>query len=128
MFFDPSATYVQLKAGGGAEPLPGGEAFWSRPEAEIDRLGQDWLVTEFECAEDWAHWEMHPEADEFVYLLSGAAVMRLELPQEGVREVPLEGRAAVIVPRGVWHSARVSAPSRMLFVTRGRGTLHRPAA
>lgn len=127
MFFDPSATYIQLKAGGSAEKLPGGDAFWSRPEADLDRLGQDWLITEFECAEDWPHWEMHPEADEFVYLLSGAAIMRLELP-DGMREVPLDGRAALIVPRGVWHIARVSVPSRMLFVTRGRGTLHRPAA
>lgn len=126
MFFDPSETYVHLTAGGAAEALPGGEAFWSRPEPELDRLGQGWLVTEFECSSDWSNWEMHPEGDEFVYLLSGAAVLLLEHP-DGLREVPLQGRAAVVVPRGVWHTAKVSRPARMLFVTLGQGTQHRPA-
>jgi oxalate decarboxylase/phosphoglucose isomerase-like protein (cupin superfamily) len=69
---------------------------------------------------------MHPEADEFVYLLSGAAVLLLQQPT-GLQEVPLLGRAAVVVPRGTWHTAKVSQPSRMLFVTMGRGTQHRPA-
>jgi hypothetical protein len=31
-------------------------------------------------------------------------------------------RGAVVVPRGVWHTARVHAPSRMLHVTLGAGT------
>ena len=69
---------------------------------------------------------MHPDADEFVYLLSGAATMVFD-EAGGPREVPLDGRAAVVVPRGVWHTAKVVAPSRMLFVTRGRGTQHRPS-
>ena len=69
---------------------------------------------------------MHPEADEVVYLVSGAAVMLLEQPG-GVQEVPLSGRAAVVVPKGTWHTAKVSEPCRMLFITMGRGTRHRPA-
>jgi len=124
--FDPAETYVHLTAAGSAEPVPGGERFWSLPEAELDRFDGGWLITEFECASDWPNWEMHPDADEFVYLLSGAAVLLLEEPG-GVREVPLFGRAAVVVPRGIWHTAKVSEPSRMLFVTRGRGTEHRAA-
>jgi hypothetical protein len=28
----------------------------------------------------------------------------------------------------VWHTARILAPSRMLFVTLGRGTEHRPVS
>ena len=127
MSFDPAETYVHLTAAGSAQPIPGGERFWSLPEAELDRFDGGWLITEFECASDWTNWEMHPEGDEFVYLLSGEAVLMLEQPV-GVSKVPLSGRAAVVVPRGVWHTARVSRPSRMLFVTRGRGTQHRPAA
>ena len=124
MFFDPSETYAHLSPGGSAELVPGGERFWSMPESELDRYGDGWLVTEFECSADWSNWEMHPAADEFVYLLSGKAVLVLELPA-GLREVPLSGRAAVIVPKGIWHTAKVRQPSRMLFVTRGRGTQHR---
>jgi mannose-6-phosphate isomerase-like protein (cupin superfamily) len=96
------------------------------PAPELDRFGGGWLITEFECAADWTNWEMHPDGEEFVYLLSGEAVLVLEQPA-GVSKVPLSGRAAVVVPRGVWHTAKVSRPSRMLFVTRGRGTQHRPA-
>jgi mannose-6-phosphate isomerase-like protein (cupin superfamily) len=124
--FDPAETYVHLTPAGSAEPVPGGERFWSLPEPELDRFGAGWLITEFECASNWPNWEMHPEADEFVYLLSGAAVLLLEEPG-GLREVPLRGRAAVVVPKGVWHTAKVSEPSRMLFVTMGRGTTHRAA-
>lgn len=126
MHFDPSETYVHLTASGSAEQLPGGERFWSMPQPGLDRFGHGWLVTEFECSSDWPNWEMHPEADEFVYLLSGAAVLLLQQPA-GLREVTLRGRAAVVVPRGLWHTARVSQPSRMLFVTMGRGTQHRAA-
>jgi mannose-6-phosphate isomerase-like protein (cupin superfamily) len=126
MMIDPSHTYVHLAADGAATSLPGGEAFWSLPDAQLDRHGQSWLISEFECASDWPSWEMHPHADEFVYLLSGTANMLLELP-DGVQSVALHGRGAVVVPRGVWHTAKVSAPSRMLFVTMGAGTQHRPA-
>jgi len=127
MPFDPSETYVCLTPGGVAEQLPGGERFWSLPDAEIDRLSHGWLITEFEFSSDWSKWEMHPEAEEFVYLLSGAAVLLLEQPG-GIQEVSLPGRAAVVVPKGIWHTAKVSQPSRMLFVTMGRGTQHRRAA
>lgn len=126
MFFDPSETYVHLTPDGSAERLPGGERFWSMPEPELDRFSHDWLISEFECSSDWSNWEMHPEGEEFVYLLSGEAVLLLEQPA-GLKEVSLSSRAAVVVPRGVWHTAKVSQPSRMLFVTVGHGTQHRPA-
>jgi len=124
--FDPSKTYVHFTTRGSAELLPGGDGFWSMPERELDRVASGWLVTEFECTSDWSNWEVHPEADEFVYLLSGAVVLLLQEP-DGVREVSLSGRAAVVVPRGVWHTARVTEPSRMFFLTRGSGTQHRAA-
>jgi mannose-6-phosphate isomerase-like protein (cupin superfamily) len=126
LFFDPSETYVHLTASGAAERLPGGERFWSMSESELSRFGHGWLITEFEFSADWSNWEMHPEAEEFVYLLSGAATL---LPEQsaGVQSVPLSGRAAVVVPKGTWHTVKVNEPSRMLFVTMGRGTRHRAA-
>jgi len=53
-------------------------------------------------------------------------VLLMEQPG-GLREVPLSQRAATVIPKGVWHTAKVSEPSRMLFVTMGRGTRHRAA-
>lgn len=123
---DPAETYVHLAADGSARSVAGGDAFWSQPTAELDRFGDGWLVSEFEFASSWSSWEMHPDADELVYLLSGEVTMLLERPG-GIEEVALRDRAAVVVPRGTWHTAKVARPSRMLFVTRGRGTEHRPA-
>ena len=97
---DPSQAYVLLAADGSATTLSGGEAFWSRPESELDRIGQGWLVSEFECGEDWPNWEMHPNADEFVYLLAGSATFLMQQAGE-VTRIPLQARAAVVVPRGM---------------------------
>ncbi|TWI67367.1 Cupin domain-containing protein [Pseudoduganella lurida] len=126
MSLNPQQTYVHLADSGAARELPGGDAFWRLPEAEMDSCGSGWLVTEFAFTADWPNWEMHPHADEFVYLLSGAMELHLE-EATGLRKVALEGSGAVVVPRGVWHTGKVLAPSRMLHVTRGEGTQQRPA-
>ena len=124
MHFDPSETYVHLAAGGGAQQLPGGEPFWALPGPELDRFGQGWLITEFVCASDWPNWEMHPHADEFVYLLSGLADFLIEI-DDAVQNIHMKAGEAVLVPKGRWHTAKVFAPSRMLFMTRGEGTQHK---
>jgi mannose-6-phosphate isomerase-like protein (cupin superfamily) len=124
---DPSQTYVLLANDGAATQLPGGDAFWSQPGAELDHIGRAWLVSEFECSSDWPNWEMHPHADEFVYLLEGDVLMLLQ-GEAGLSSIRLSGRAATLVPKGVWHTAKVAAPSRMLFVTLGAGTEHRAVA
>ena len=98
MALNPRHTYVSLANDGTAEEIPG-DAFWQLPAADIEQHGQGWLISEFAFTEDWPTWEMHPH-----------------------------GAGAVVVPRGVWHTARVLAPSRMLHVTRGAGTETRPAS
>lgn len=125
MPLNPEDTYVHLAGDGMARTTPGGAAFWSLPPDQMSAFDQGWLVSEFVCAEDWSSWEMHPQGDEFVYLLSGDVELVLELPT-GATAVRITGRGAQVVPRGVWHTAKVFAPSRMLFVTRGDGTQHRP--
>lgn len=127
MPLNPQLRYVHLAQDGSAHQLPGGEAFWRLPEAEMARYGQGWLISEFEFTADWPNWEMHPEADEFVYLLAGAVEMLLEQRDGSVSRLALSGSAAVLVPRGLWHTAKLlSGPARMLHVTRGAGTQHRP--
>lgn len=121
MQVDPQTTYVLLGAGGRAEALEGGAAFWAAPGV----ADGNWLFAEFAFDADWASWEMHPLGDEIVYLLDGEVTLLLEL-DGGVREVLLKDRSAVVVPRGVWHTAKVHAPSRMLHITCGEGTQHRP--
>ncbi|MGH8855532.1 MAG: cupin domain-containing protein [Telluria sp.] len=124
MILDPQQTYVHLAPDGKAQALPG-DSFWQLPDAAMDELGQDWIISEFAFTQDWPNWEMHPQGDEFVYLLSGAVDLLLE--RDGaVETIALDGAGAVLVPRGVWHTAKLRAPSRMLHVTRGAGTAHRP--
>ena len=126
MVFDPQASYVHLRASGVASELPGGAAFWSLPEEDMAAIGKDWLISEYEFTTDWPTWEMHPHGDEFVYLLAGSVELLLE-ESTGVKSLALRGTGAVIVPRGIWHTAKVHAPSRMLHVTLGAGTETRPA-
>ena len=61
-------------------------------------------------------------------LLTGAADLVLEL-DGAERAVPLRRPGEhVLIPRGVWHTARVSTPCSMLFITPGRGTENRPVS
>ncbi|HEV2611897.1 MAG TPA: cupin domain-containing protein [Noviherbaspirillum sp.] len=124
MSINPETTYVHLGTDGSATEVEGGERFWSLPPDMINRFAQGWLISEYVFDEDWRNWEMHPHGDEFVYLLSGEAEMLLE-EEAGIRNILLRNRGAVLVPKGVWHTARVRTPCRMLHITRGEGTQHR---
>jgi mannose-6-phosphate isomerase-like protein (cupin superfamily) len=69
--------------------------------------------------------EMHPDADELLYLVSGRVRVRLEL-DDGDREVELRAEQALVVPRGVWHRIFIEEPGRLIHVTPGPGGDHRP--
>jgi quercetin dioxygenase-like cupin family protein len=85
------------------------------------------LVSSFEHDADWPSWEIHPAGDEIVVLLSGAAEFVLET-EDGEKTVQLAKPGDyVIVPKGTWHTARVSTPTRALFITPGAGTQNRDA-
>jgi mannose-6-phosphate isomerase-like protein (cupin superfamily) len=69
--------------------------------------------------------EMHPDADELLYLLSGRIRVRLELA-DGVREVEVEAGQSVVVPRCIWHQIYVDEPGQLLNITPGPGGQARP--
>jgi mannose-6-phosphate isomerase-like protein (cupin superfamily) len=123
--FFPSQTYAYLGTDGQSTAVPGGDQFWSLPPDAIQRYGRGWLISEYEFIEDWKTWEMHPHADEFVYLLSGELDMHLDGPN-GVQILAMKDSGAVLVPKGIWHTAKVKRPCRMLHVTMGEGTEIRP--
>jgi oxalate decarboxylase/phosphoglucose isomerase-like protein (cupin superfamily) len=69
---------------------------------------------------------MHPAGDEFVCLLSGQVEFILEQDSGETKvQMSIPGEF-VIVPQGIWHTAKVQTPSSMLFVTPGEGTQNRP--
>jgi len=69
--------------------------------------------------------EMHPDADEFLYLVSGRIRVRLEL-DGGNREAVVLAGQALAVPRGTWHLIVVDEPGQLINVTPGPGGQSRP--
>jgi mannose-6-phosphate isomerase-like protein (cupin superfamily) len=69
--------------------------------------------------------EMHPDADELLYLVSGRIRVRFELA-EGDRDTEVGPGQAVIVPRGVWHRIFIEKPGQLIHITPGPGGQHRP--
>jgi mannose-6-phosphate isomerase-like protein (cupin superfamily) len=121
---DLARTYVHLRPGGAAEPIAVGPDFWATLG---DRFDDGWLITRFTSTEDWPHWEMHPEGDELLVMLSGRVDLQLD---DGERRwtVSLHPGQTWLNRRGTWHRAIVHDPADMLFITAGKGTRHRPVS
>lgn len=120
-------SYLHVQDGGKTEQITVTEQFWSdvvngaRPE-----LDQGRLMSAFSFSANWPSWERHPAGEELVMLLSGSAVLLLE-EANGERALLLDTVGSyVLVPQGVWHTARTTQPTTLLFLTPGAGTEHRP--
>jgi hypothetical protein len=118
--------YARLRADGSAESIALDASFWQ--DLAVGKFGDfrnEYLVATQSFSQNWPVWEMHPLGDEIVVLISGSLDFILE-KKSGNKILPLrEAGAWALVPRGVWHTARVNAPSIMLFITAGEGTQHR---
>jgi mannose-6-phosphate isomerase-like protein (cupin superfamily) len=123
------STYLRLRNDVSIEPLDVDATFWQKiMTGQLGTFHEEYLVTSHTLDADWTHWEMHPKGDEIVCLLEGHVTFVFE-GEDGHRAVELtESGAFAIVPRGTWHTAKVHAPSHMLFITAGEGTQHRDAA
>ena len=120
--FSPSSTFVQLDPDGGVTTIRVDKAFWAslRGRRIAGRLAG--LVSMYR---DFS-WEMHPDGDELLCLVTGAIAVVLERDgAESTAEVSA-GRAFV-VPRGVWHRVLVREPGKLMFCTPGPRTEHRAA-
>lgn len=124
--FNFSSTFMRLRSDASVEALPVDATFWQRiTDGQLGDFRNEYLVTMHAFDSDWPMWEMHPNGDEIVCLLSGAAIFILELEGEKKRTELTESGSYVIVPKGAWHTVNASAPCSMLFITAGEGTQHR---
>ncbi|MCC6203314.1 MAG: cupin domain-containing protein [Gammaproteobacteria bacterium] len=130
---DLAQNYLLLQPEGSANLLPGGRDFWTQlmsghpPNPDIQMLlasEHGRLLSVLIMEADWANWEMHPAGDEILFMLDGQATFLLELA-DGVREIELVPGRALVMPRGVWHTAKVRRPARLLAITAGHGSQHR---
>ena len=126
---DLASTYLRLRPDASIEPLVVDAGFW--PKIATGLLGDfhnEYLVTLHSYTDQWPQWEMHPNGDEVVCLLSGSIDFILEEGAEQ-RTVSLRGAGQfVLVSRGTWHTAAIIEPSTLLFITAGEGTQHRAAS
>lgn len=124
-----ASTYLRLRPDCSVEKLPVDATFWPRLMAgELGDFHHEYLVTCFRSDANWPNWEMHPQGDEVVVLLSGSITLVLELADGSHSQVELrEAGSFLLVPRGTWHTAKVAGTATLLFITPGEGTRHRPA-
>jgi len=122
------STFLRLRPDSSIEKLPVDASFWPRlMDGKLGDFHHEYLVTCSTGGSDWQSWEIHPNGDEIVMLISGRATMILET-DAGHVPVELEGPGSfAFVPRGTWHTAKLHAESVMLFITAGEGTRGRPA-
>jgi mannose-6-phosphate isomerase-like protein (cupin superfamily) len=122
---DLSRTYLCLAPSGAVTSIPVTPDFWPTIQTRAE-LGEGRLVAEFPCKADWNHWEMHPHGEEVLVLLSGEVTFILDEGGGAEGRVRLTAGRACVIPRGTWHRAEVHEPGRLVGVTYGRGTEHRP--
>lgn len=120
--------HLGLGASAEAEPEFTGELAWY--EGYVDRHATDGaegrLVAMHSFAEDWDSWEVHPNGAEVVLCLDGAITVHQEHADGSTGTVELTTGQYAINPPGTWHTADVADSARVLFITPGLGTEHRP--
>ena len=124
--FSLDSTFLRLRSDASVEPLTVDGTFWGRLSGgQLGDFHNEYLVSSHTADSDWKVWEMHPNGDEVVCLLSGRITFVLDQGDaEAVVELTESG-SFFVVPKGTWHTARVPERATMLFITAGEGTQHR---
>ncbi len=86
------------------------------------------LVSQFDFAESWAMWEVHPNGAELVICTAGEITLHQEQADGAIESVTLAPGDYAINPPGTWHTADVppGVTATAIFITPGAGTEHRP--
>ena len=122
---DIQSSFVVVNKSLLADVVAVADIIWADLDARYGGFAGHSLIASFSFDKDWPTWEIHAEGDEFVCLLCGDADMILDA-DDGEQRVRLNTPGSfVIVPKGTWHTAKVHAPTTMLFVTPGQGTENR---
>ncbi|HEY9625635.1 MAG TPA: hypothetical protein V6C78_35270 [Crinalium sp.] len=122
---DITSTFIVLDETGNAIPIAVSDRFYSDLEQQFGDFKGKRLISHYVFEQDWDCWEMHPAGEEFVCLLSGQIDFILE-QDGGEKTISLNSLGRyLLVPRGVWHTAKVHTSSSVLFITPGEGTQNR---
>jgi mannose-6-phosphate isomerase-like protein (cupin superfamily) len=120
----PDRTYVHLGVDETVTTLDVTPEFWAGIDARTE-LHTGRLITSFEMSSDWDSWEMHPAGDEVILVTTGEVRFRLDDGNE-VSQLHVAAPHYVVVPTGTWHTADALGTARLVVITWGEGTQHRP--
>ncbi|MEO1393284.1 MAG: cupin domain-containing protein [Cyanobacteria bacterium J06634_5] len=70
-------------------------------------------------------WEMHPDTDEFFYILEGTFEITLLTGESPKHHIAPAG-TALVVPKGIWHKPAAPNGAKFIYHTPGQ-TLHSEA-
>lgn len=119
------SEFVVLSPGKKATIEPANASLYQRIDKTYNGFKGHELISCYEFESDWSNWEIHPNGDEVVVLLSGEVTFILKETQ-GEKSITLNEQGQfLIVPQGVWHSAKTNVKSKVLFITPGEGTVHK---
>lgn len=122
--YDLQTTSVVLGPDGTATAKAHSPDFYAELDREFAGFAGHALISRHAFGEAWGGWERHPMGDEVITLISGDVDFVL-WTDDGEKAVRVnEPGSCIVVPRGVWHTARPRAFTVMLFVTPGEGTEH----
>ena len=121
--FQLESKFVHLENNGNMTGLLVDEKFWSEGSGR-GYLQSGRLMGVLKTDAGPSHWEVHPDGDELLYLLSGS--MDVVIKSEGGNKViTLSSSSSCIVPKETWHQTIAREPCSLLFITPGKGTQHR---
>jgi quercetin dioxygenase-like cupin family protein len=107
-------TVLHLTPDLSATELHVDEQSWAHP-ADVAQFQVGRVLSVFEYESSWTWWERHPVGVELVHVLSGSVVFRLRGTSS--KAVVLKEAQSLVVPEGIWHTAEIVRPARLLFVT-----------
>jgi mannose-6-phosphate isomerase-like protein (cupin superfamily) len=120
--FSPSSTFVHLEPGGNVTTIKVDKEFWTGLRSRRIEGHLAGLVPMYRNFS----WEMHPDGDELLCVVSGAISVVLE--RDGAENTAdVSAGRAFVVPRGIWHRVLVREPGKLMFCTPGPRTEHRAA-
>ena len=115
-------TYVHLEAGPGVQIVPVDDQFWTTIDQRAD-LHTGRLVMASVMSDDWDMWEMHPAGDELILVTEGTVRVHVD---HGEPPTIVGAPNLVVMPAGTWHTMDIVEPARVVTITWGAGTEHRP--
>jgi quercetin dioxygenase-like cupin family protein len=122
--FDLEKTYLFIDGVGGLASQAVGPAFWAEISENPNAGGT--MISASEGAGDWDRWEMHPEGAEVLVILEGEPCIWLQHAGGRLEAISARAGATIIVPKGAWHRAECDHHYKILYITYGPGTTHRP--